>query len=107
MKKKSNYKEDLLGRLSDPSYASGYLNVALEEAMEDGFVGGLMVAIRSVIDAHGGITKFSKKLKGKSRTSLYKTLKEDGNPELSTVLEIIKLLPVHLYFEQDSARKAS
>jgi DNA-binding phage protein len=107
MKRKANYKEDLLERLGDPAYASGYLNAALEEAMDDGFVGGLMVAIRNVIDAQGGVTKFAKKLKRKSRTSLYKTLAEDGNPELATVLEIIKHLPFNLHFNETSIRKVS
>ena len=107
MNKKSTYKDDLMERLSDPAYASGYLNAALEEAMEDGFVGGLMIAIRDVIEAHGGVSKFAKKLKGKSRTSLYKTLAEDGNPEFATVLEIIKHLPFNLHFNEGSARKAS
>jgi len=102
MKRNSNYQEDLLERLANPKYASGYLNAALEEAIEDGFVGGLMVAIRNVIDAHGGMAKFAKKIKGKSRTSLYKTLNEDGNPEFSTVLEIIKHLPISLQFNKAS-----
>jgi DNA-binding phage protein len=107
MKQKRSHKEDLLNRLEDPKYAEGYLNAALEQAMEDGFVGGLMVALRNVVEAFGGISKFSKKMKGRSRTSLYKTLHEAGNPELSTVLEIIKQLPFELHFNGQGTMKAS
>lgn len=97
----SAYKKDLMVRLKDPAYACAYLNAALVEAMEDQFVGGIMVAVRDIIDARGGVTNFSKAFKGKSRTSLYKTLNGKGNPEFATVLLILKVLKINLRFNNN------
>lgn len=105
--KKNKYREDLHKRLQDPDYAEGYLNAALEEALEDGDVSGLMLSIRNVIDATRGISEIHKKLEDVSRTSLYKTLSEGGNPEFSTVLKILKALKFNLRLQKEPKKKAS
>ena len=62
-----------------------YLNAAIE----DGDNGVLLLAMRNVAVAKGGIAKLAE-ITGLNRESLYKTLSEQGNPHYDTVSMIMR-----------------
>ncbi|OGX10813.1 MAG: hypothetical protein A2351_00165 [Omnitrophica bacterium RIFOXYB12_FULL_50_7] len=75
----------LIKRLkADPEEASGYLNAALEAGDKKAF----LIALRNVIEARGGMTRFAKASKI-NRVSLYKMLSGNGNPGFSNVLLLL------------------
>lgn len=75
----------LIKRLkADPEEASGYLNAALEAGDKKAF----LIALRNVIEARGGMTKFARSSKI-NRVSLYKMLSGDGNPGFLNVLLLL------------------
>jgi len=83
------YRDVLIDDLrNDPEHAHAYLQVALEEFEEDGDTRQLMVALRNVAEAQGGVPALAKKVK-MGKTSLYKALSEEGNPRLSTIYAIL------------------
>ncbi len=91
MKRAVSYKEGLLERLRDIRYSVGYLNLALED--EDPQV--FLIALKDVIEAHGGIAKASKKAE-LSRESMYKTLSGKRDPRISTVSKILETVGIEL-----------
>lgn len=86
-----DYEEYLISTLHDKKEAAGYLNAALEDGDMDVF----LLSLRHVIAAQGGVTKLAQKIHC-SRSSLYKTLSERGNPELKSITKILKALDMHL-----------
>ncbi|HEY5047040.1 MAG TPA: addiction module antidote protein [Rhizomicrobium sp.] len=66
----------------------------LEAALEDGDP-ALVAAVLGDIARAQGMTKIAKKA-GLGRESLYKALSRDGNPELVTVLKVVKALGLKL-----------
>src|ERR1043165_1930817 len=62
----------------------------LEAAMEDGDAGLIAATIGDIARARG-MTTVAKET-GLGRESLYKTLSADGNPEVTTVLKVLKSL---------------
>lgn len=91
MRKTINYEKYLITSLKNPKEAAGYLNAALES----GNVKVFLLALSHVIQAHGGMAKLAKQTK-KSRTSLYKTLSENGNPYLKSTSTILSAIGLHL-----------
>ncbi len=59
-----------------------------EAAFEDGDPAVIAAAIGDAARAHG-MTKLTKDT-GLAREALYRALSEDGNPELATVLKVLK-----------------
>lgn len=96
MKKKKipTYKEDLLKRLSNPSYAEGYLNAALEDDDRRTF----LLALRDVAEAQGSLTKLAR-LTHVSREHLYSMLSEKGNPGLETLKNLLSAVGLKLAVE--------
>ena len=94
MKKASRpYRPELLKALQDPIEAAEYLNAALEEDSNELF----LLALRNVAEAHG-----MKKLAVASqlnRESMYRMLSEQGNPQLSSLTEILRQLGLKLAVE--------
>ena len=78
-----------------PQFAAEYLKAAMEEA-DDPEV--LLVALRHVAMARGGVAKVAKAA-GLERESLYQALSEHGNPRLSTLLGIMKAVGLRLTVE--------
>jgi probable addiction module antidote protein len=83
---------------NDPEYAKAYLQVALGEFEQDGDSEHLMVALRNVAEAQGGVPELARRL-NKGKTSLYKALSEKGNPRLDTVGAILQGLGYRLTLE--------
>ena len=85
MARSKKYKELLMQDLQDPKEAIAYLNAALEESQKGDEESQklLLIALKNVADAQGGVAKLSKKT-GLGRESLYKTLSLKGNPRFNT-----------------------
>jgi len=102
MRRFRNYKEDLFRELKNPEEAFYYLQDAFED--EDRRV--FLLAIRDVVEAQGGFTKFSRKA-GLSREHLYDVLSLKGNPELNTLKAILDALGFRLSIESKKQKKAA
>ena len=84
------YEEVLLEDLKDPEEAATYLQAALED--EDPAV--FLLALRQVAQAQGMANVARKAHVG--RESLYKTLSENGNPELRTINRLLHAMGLRL-----------
>lgn len=91
MAKSSSYQDYLIKSLQDNEEAIGYLNAALE----GGDINVFLLALQNVIKAKGGVSLLAEKTQ-RSRTSLYKTLSENGNPHLRNTNEILSAIGMHL-----------
>lgn len=89
--KSVNYQEYLIESLKDPEEAAGYLNAALS----GGDIKVFLLALQNVVQAQGGVAVLSEKTH-KSRTSLYKSLSEKGNPYLKSANELLTAMGMHL-----------
>lgn len=76
--------------LDSPERISGYL----EAAFEDGDPSLIAAALGDIARAKG-MTDLARKA-GLGRESLYKSLSADGNPALSTVLQVLRALGLEL-----------
>lgn len=78
------YEALLIEQLKDPEEAAAYL----EAVIEDGDQGALMIALRQVALAHGGIAEIARKAK-LTREATYKMLSKSGNPELRSLKAVL------------------
>lgn len=85
----TSYHDEFVESLKDPEEAFGYLQIALEEYQQDSDIETLLVALRNVALAQGGITKLARKTH-LNRQNLYNILSKKGNPRLDTFGMIIK-----------------
>ena len=79
----------------NPEFAAEYLRAALEDDDEPSV---LLVALRRVAEARGGIAKVAKAA-GVERESLYRALSVRGNPRLSTLVAVAKAVGLRLTVE--------
>lgn len=86
-----SYDEWLIESLRDKQEAAVYLQVAFEEFQKDDDIDALLLALRYVAEAQGGIGRLARKTH-LNRESLYKTLSKKGNPKLQTVGLLLKAL---------------
>ena len=84
-----SYHDEFIKSLKDPEEAFGYLQVAMEEYQEDNDAEALLIALRNVALAQGGIAKLAKKTH-LNRQNLYSILSKSGNPRLDTFGLILK-----------------
>lgn len=80
---------------ANPDFAAEYLRAALHDT-DDPRV--LLVALRRVAEARGGIAKVAKAA-GIERESLYRALSAHGNPRLSTLVAVTKAMGLKLTLE--------
>jgi probable addiction module antidote protein len=80
---------------ADPAYAVAMLNSILE----DGEQGELLIVLRQLSKAFGGVQKVAKKAH-LNPTQLYRTLSSEGNPELSSLAAILKAMGLRLAVER-------
>lgn len=76
---------------SDPKFAAEYLNAVLEDGEEK----ELMLALRRMADAFGGVSKLADEAK-LNATTLYRTLSPQGNPELKSLNALLRALGLRL-----------
>jgi probable addiction module antidote protein len=86
-----DYREGLLDRLRDQEFAAAYLNEVLE--MNDRKA--LLIALKDVVDARGGVGELAGKVR-LPRQSIYKMLSAKGNPTLDTLRQILAQLGFRL-----------
>jgi probable addiction module antidote protein len=79
----------------DPSCAVDLLNSILE----DGEQGELLIVLRQLTIAFGGMQEVAKKA-DLNPTQLYRTLSEQGNPELRSLSAILKAMGLRLSVEK-------
>lgn len=74
----------LLEHLKDPAEAAAYVEAAIDEGDQP----ALMMALRNVALAQGGISKIARKSK-LTREATYRMLSASGNPELRSLTAIL------------------
>lgn len=93
MSRTISHHEYLVKRLADREEAAAYLNAVAQ----DRNLKALLKALRNVVEAQGGVGLLAKKTK-LSRTTLYKTLSETGNPEVGTLDTILGVYGIRIGF---------
>lgn len=88
-----SYDEFLVDQLRDPELAAAYLTAAVE----DGSAEELLIALRNVADAHGGVGVLAE-ISHLNRQNMYKMLSPSGNPTLATLLALLEPLGLRLAF---------
>jgi probable addiction module antidote protein len=79
----------------DPAYALELLNGILE----DGEQGELLITLRQMTKAFGGVQSVAEKA-NLNPTQLYRTLSEQGNPELRSLSAVLKAMGLRLAVER-------
>ena len=70
---------------ADPDYAAAFFSAVLE----DGDQQEVMIALRRMTQAFGGVPKLAEQT-DLNATTLYRTLSPQGNPEMKTLTAILK-----------------
>ena len=79
------YEGWLIERLNDPAEAAAYLEAVIEEGGQS----AIMLALRQVALARGGIAAIARKAK-LTREATYKMLSRSGNPELRSLTSLLR-----------------
>ena len=79
----------------DPAYALELLN----DILEDGEQGELLIALRQMAKAVGGMQAVAEKA-NLNPTQLYRTLSQEGNPELRSLSAILRTMGLRLAIER-------
>jgi probable addiction module antidote protein len=82
----------------DPAYAVEMLNSILE----DGEQGELLIVLRQMAKAFGGVQRVAEKA-NLNATQLYRTLSEEGNPELKSLTAVLRAMGLRLAVERVKA----
>ena len=98
LKHTTSFKENLLEALVDPKEAQAYLEAALAAYEADNNTDALLLAMRDVAQAQGGIGQLAKRV-GISREHLYNVLASKHNPRLDNLLSILSGLGFHVRLE--------
>lgn len=85
------YEPWLIEQLKDPARAAAYL----EAVIEDGDQAAIMLALRQVANAQGGIAQVARKA-NLTREATYKMLSKRGNPELRSLSALLKATGLRL-----------
>jgi len=75
----------------DAAFAAEYLSAVLA----DGDVDELLMALRRVAQARGGVTKLAAEAR-LNATSLYRALSANGNPEVRSLTALLKVMGMRL-----------
>ncbi len=87
-----SYEETTIERLrKDTEFAAEYLNAILEDGDQE----ELMLALRRMSKAFGGVTKLAEEADLNANT-LYRTLSSKGNPELKSLRGLLKAMGMQL-----------
>ena len=76
---------------NDPAYAVELLNSILE----DGEQGELLIALRQMAEAFGGVRQVAKSAE-LNPNQLYRTLSQTGNPEVRSLTAILRAMGLRL-----------
>jgi probable addiction module antidote protein len=90
-KKSADYQEYLVDSLKNPKEAAAYLDAVLEE----GDPKLLLIALKNIAEARGGMTEVAKRTK-LNRVSLYRALSPKGNPTFQSITKILDAFDLRL-----------
>ena len=99
--KSVSYEDDLHEWLQDAGNAAEYINAAIE----DGDKAVLLLALRDVAKARGGMTAVAEKAH-LGRESLYKMLSRRGNPEFKSIASVLHGMGLRLTVTPEMERAA-
>ena len=85
----------------DPQFAAEYLN----ELLQDGEPADLLVALRQIAQAHGGVRAVAKETE-LNANQLYRTLSPQGKPELRSLFAVLKAMGLRLAIQPAQPRAA-
>ena len=102
MAKPTSYQKDLIESLKDRDEAAAYLNAAIEEGDRAVF----LLALRNVVEANGGMAAIAEKA-DLSRESLYRMLSRRGNPEIKSLLSLLRVMGLKLSIEAEGLSTAA
>jgi probable addiction module antidote protein len=105
IKNTTSYHDELIESLKNPKEADLYLRMAMEEYHDDRDVEALLIALRNIAEAKGGMGRLAKKTH-LNRQNLYQVLSKKGSPTLDTFELILKGLGYRLVIQPDERRKA-
>ena len=105
LKNTASYHDELIESLKNSKEADLYLRIAMEEYQEDGDTESLLVALRNIAEAKGGMSRLAKQTH-LNRQNLYNVLSKKGNPTLDTFGLILRGLGYRLSIQPEDKRKA-
>lgn len=85
----------------DPAFAAEYLN----SIIEDGDQAELLIALRHIVNARGGVASVAEQAALNAKT-LYRTLSPKGNPELKSLNAVLGAVGLKIAIEPAHARAA-
>ncbi len=86
----------------DPQFGAEYLNAVLEDGDQE----ELMVALRRLSAAFGGVQKLAADT-ALNATTLYRTLSPKGNPELKSLTVLLRAMGMRLAVRPLSDKRAA
>ena len=98
LKHTARYEQRLIESLKDSSEAQAYLEVALEEYEATGETDPLLLALKDVAQAQGGIGALAKRA-GINREHLYRVLSSKSQPRMDKLLAIVSGLGFRMRLE--------
>jgi probable addiction module antidote protein len=100
------YRDFVRETMRDAEEAAEYLKVSLDEYDNDENFEAFFIALRTVIEAQGGMTKIAQQAE-LNRQHLYRALSKDGNPRLKTLQTILNSLGLKISIEPRNQEKNS
>lgn len=88
------YDDWLIEQLKDPVEAAAYLEAVIQE----GDQAAIMLALRQVAQAQGGIAEIARKA-NLTREATYKMLSKSGNPELRSLTAVLEAAGLRISFK--------
>ena len=101
---RDRYHDDAMATLfqDEPGMAIDYLN----SLIEDGDQADLLIALRQMTKAYGGVTAIAEKA-NLNPTQLYRTLSAEGNPGLNSLSSILNAMGLRLAVEPIKPKRAA
>ena len=93
------YEDWLVEQLKDPAEAAAYIEAVIAE----GDQAAIMLALRQVAQAQGGIAEIARKAK-LTREATYRMLSKGGNPELKSLTAVLNAAGLRLSVKPVEAR---
>ncbi len=106
LKHTTSFKSNLNKALKDPKEAQAYLEASLSAYEADGLTDALLLAMRDVAQAQGGVGQLAKRV-GITREHLYNVLASKHNPRLDNLLSILSGLGFRVRLELKKAATVS
>jgi probable addiction module antidote protein len=95
--------DELIDKLSrDRAFTAAYVATAMNDVSEPVRRAAGLVALRTVAEAYGGLGAVAKAGQV-SRASVYRALSANGNPRLTTLIELLRTVGLRLSIEVEAS----